>query len=408
MHSHKKLSQPASEWSDATRVVTGRQRRVERVSKHRGFALLTAIWIMVVLLILVGGFAALTHGEMAVARNFGDLTRAAWAARAGVRLAEVAVADAAKQAPTDLGGTALTIDSTEEEVNLGDATYQVVVSDEAGKLNLNTATREQLEAFFDPAVAAAIIDWRDTDSAVTGEGAEDDYYMGLTPPYHCKNGDFATVDELLQVKGVTPEDLDAEVTEDGFTLRDLLTVTSRDSNTDAQGQARVNIRTATQAVLTQQFGSVLTAQEITALIQARTTQAFQSPADLLRAGVSRQKLAQIYDRLTTSTESVRPGLVNLNTAPVEVLATVPGLDDAAARAIDTYRTNSGALDTVGDLLNIEGISDAAFREAADRLTTRSQRFRVVAQGYWQERLTKTITCIVQSDGMVTRTLYWQE
>ena len=35
-------------------------------------------------------------------------------------------------------------------------------------------------------------------------GAEDDYYQTLNPPYKSKNGRFDTVEELLLVKGITP------------------------------------------------------------------------------------------------------------------------------------------------------------------------------------------------------------
>jgi general secretion pathway protein K len=36
-------------------------------------------------------------------------------------------------------------------------------------------------------------------------GAEDDYYQALNPPYKAKNGLIDTVEELLLVRGVTPE-----------------------------------------------------------------------------------------------------------------------------------------------------------------------------------------------------------
>ena len=42
-------------------------------------------------------------------------------------------------------------------------------------------------------------------AAVRAQGAEDDYYMSLPEPYHCKNAHFDSVDELLLVKGVTPQ-----------------------------------------------------------------------------------------------------------------------------------------------------------------------------------------------------------
>lgn len=55
------------------------------------------------------------------------------------------------------------------------------------------------------AVANSIADWIDTDSNFGIGGAENDYYQGLDTPYLCKNGPMESIEELLLVKGVTPE-----------------------------------------------------------------------------------------------------------------------------------------------------------------------------------------------------------
>lgn len=54
----------------------------------------------------------------------------------------------------------------------------------------------------------AVKDWLDSEDndAVTGfNGAESDHYEDLDPPYSCKNGPFTHINELLMVKGITPE-----------------------------------------------------------------------------------------------------------------------------------------------------------------------------------------------------------
>ncbi len=90
------------------------------------------------------------------------------------------------------------------------------LTDESSKLNLNTATTEQLMILVSAAagddaeidaeeIVSAILDWRDTDNnsrSKTGE-TEAQYYRTLDRPYHIKNGPFDTVEELLLVKGVT-------------------------------------------------------------------------------------------------------------------------------------------------------------------------------------------------------------
>jgi DNA uptake protein ComE-like DNA-binding protein len=90
------------------------------------------------------------------------------------------------------------------------------LEDESGKLNINsvamaggdeTATRERL--MYIPGmtedVADAILDWIDEDNQPRAYGAEDTYYMGLTPAYQPKNGPIQSLSELLQVRGVTYE-----------------------------------------------------------------------------------------------------------------------------------------------------------------------------------------------------------
>lgn len=54
-------------------------------------------------------------------------------------------------------------------------------------------------------VADAILDYLDEDDEAREYGAESAYYATLNPPYTPKNGPLDTVEELLRVRGVTPE-----------------------------------------------------------------------------------------------------------------------------------------------------------------------------------------------------------
>jgi len=93
------------------------------------------------------------------------------------------------------------------------------VTDESSKLNLNTCTEAQLlhlvtqvtlgdQTVNPKEIVAAILDWRDTDSNPRSEAGDTEgkYYEELkVHPYRVKNGPFTTVEELLLVKGVTPQ-----------------------------------------------------------------------------------------------------------------------------------------------------------------------------------------------------------
>lgn len=54
-------------------------------------------------------------------------------------------------------------------------------------------------------LANAIKDWQDEDSLLRLGGAEDDYYLSLSPAYYCKNGPMQNMEELLLVKGIDRE-----------------------------------------------------------------------------------------------------------------------------------------------------------------------------------------------------------
>jgi type II secretory pathway component PulK len=97
--------------------------------------------------------------------------------------------------------------------------YRFGVTDESGKINLNALlaldngqgnvattllTGLNLPGMT-PDIIASILDWLDPDDTARTNGAESDYYGTLNPPYQCKNGPLDSLEELLLVKGVTPE-----------------------------------------------------------------------------------------------------------------------------------------------------------------------------------------------------------
>ncbi len=60
--------------------------------------------------------------------------------------------------------------------------------------------------------------------------------------------------------------------------------------------------------------------------------------------------------------------VNLNTATIEQLDTLPGVGPTTAQAILDYRAENGPFRTVDDLLDVRGIGDAKLAELRDRVT----------------------------------------
>ncbi|MHB9023280.1 MAG: helix-hairpin-helix domain-containing protein [Armatimonadota bacterium] len=381
-------------------------------TNRRGIALVLSIWILAALVLLAGGLALKVRTDVQVSRNFADLIRCRWAALAGINRAMIEVAQLAKQPYLYLGeeGTALTADT--EIYELEDLTFDVIITDEAGKVNINTAPVEVLEALFGSReIAESIIDWRDTDDTPGAEGAESVHYESLEHPYRCKNAPFTTVRELLLVKGVTRDLLTKAPDVETLALEDCLTVYSTDKNQTAGGQARVNIKTANQAAIKTAVGDALSDQDIAAVISFRGSNMFRTAGEIINVpGLSREKVQRIYDLLTVSNETTLPGLVNVNTAPRRVLLSLPGMDGDTAGAIVAHREAEGPFTDVGQLLAVEGFSSETFAAVADQLTVRSQVFNIAASGHRTEGWpTRTVTCVVDyAANSATQMVYWRE
>ena len=63
--------------------------------------------------------------------------------------------------------------------------------------------------------------------------------------------------------------------------------------------------------------------------------------------------------------------VNLNTASVEELVTLPGIGPSYAKRIVDYREKNGGFKRVEDLLNVQGIGEKTLEKIRDRVTVTS-------------------------------------
>src|SRR5207247_1078297 len=121
-------------------------------------------------------------------------------------------------------------------------------------------------------IANSILDWMDPDDEPRSNGAENDYYQTLPNPYRAKNGPLDTIEELLLVKGVTPQllfgndrnrngILDPDE-DDGTGIVNLgwsayLTVHSRERNIDSQGNPRIYVNDTDLNTLSQKLTTAL-------------------------------------------------------------------------------------------------------------------------------------------------------
>ncbi len=299
--------------------------------------------------------------------------------------------------------------------------------DEASRLNLNTATGEMLQLLpgMTPEFAAAIVDWRDTDAEPGPGGAEDETYQRLSPAYRCKNAPFESVEELRLVYGtdlvylfgedtnlngvLDPNENDGEArppadNQDGYLdagLLEYVTVYSAEPNTRSDGSPRLNVNDANPQALASFLQETFGTDRANAILARLGTgpggggaggggpgggganNRFTSLIEFyLRSGMTAEEFTQVEGELTVSTNTVLTGLVNVNTAPEEVLACIPGIGPENAPALVAYRASqSGPLTTLAWVTEV--LEEAALRQAGPYLTARSYQYTadVVALGH---------------------------
>ncbi|EKD40071.1 MAG: hypothetical protein ACD_75C00185G0006 [uncultured bacterium] len=83
-------------------------------------------------------------------------------------------------------------------------------------------------------IVDAIVDWIDADDRESDYGAEASYYRSLEKPYDCRNKPLQYIEELLLIRGITPELLFGSAKTAG--LADFLTVYTADG--------KINLNTA--------------------------------------------------------------------------------------------------------------------------------------------------------------------
>lgn len=115
-------------------------------------------------------------------------------------------------------------------------------------------------------IADAILDFIDADDEPREYGCESEHYSQQSPPYQCRNGPLMSVEELLLVRGVTPELLfgpdvnrngvidpseesraSGAVSESGWAS--YLTLFGQERNVRADGSPRINLNNSDLAAL---------------------------------------------------------------------------------------------------------------------------------------------------------------
>jgi general secretion pathway protein K len=270
---------------------------------ERGVALVVVLWIIVMLSLLIGGFAFTMHVETQVASFSRKELRAEMLARSAVELVRQTLhARTPWEKQCEALNQSWCLNELYTDHELGDGRFNVRVIDEESLLPINRLTDSRLRLLMqylevDPTlvdtITDSIQDWIDDNPLARLNGAESDYYLTLNPPYRAKNGPIYRIQELLMIRGITREIYQGTPEKPG--LKDLVSPYTQ----------QVNINTASPLVL--QVVLKMDEQSLKPLLTRRDDRPFRNVQEAIRqfCPADDQSRRRWETYLTTNSNSFR-------------------------------------------------------------------------------------------------------
>lgn len=385
--------------------------------RDKGLVLIAVLWTVMILTVMVAVLGRKSRLDMKVAAATMDGVRMKWACRAGIEKAVAVLNEDETENDTILD----TWSDNEEDFNdvvLENCTFSVRVVDEASKLNINYATKEQLMGLPDMVedIADAIIDWRDSDDTPSGLGVEGGYYEALDFGYMARNGPFRTIRELLLVKDVTDQLFYGEDTNNNGQLdyneRDgdatppadnqdnvldlgwiayLTCYTKPEGQTQGnqnqssnQNQSNNQSQSGNQNQSSQNQGNQNQSSQNQSnqnnQNQNNQNQNNQSNQSQSGQGQNNQSSQNNQNNQNSQSSTSDYAKVNINTASETVLAALLGGDDNAHnKALDIigYRESAeNGIEDISELTDQQILSSSEFSQIQNYITTRSDIFTI--------------------------------
>ena len=186
----------------------------------RGIALLIVLWVLTILTVTAFSFAVMTRAEIHGLMAFKDGMETKFLAEAGINWGIMEIVYRLvnqTQTVTLVGKEVWRLDGTSYDIGVGSGGARVRVIDDGGKISLNGLTdasgivlknlliNQGVPPENADVIVDSILDWKDGDDLHRLNGAESDYYLSLPNPYKARDADFETLEELVLVRGMTPE-----------------------------------------------------------------------------------------------------------------------------------------------------------------------------------------------------------
>ncbi|HSV98204.1 MAG TPA: general secretion pathway protein GspK [Spirochaetota bacterium] len=366
-----------------------------------GYVLVIVLLVISLLVAVSSEFIITAQTNVRYIGRFSESLRARTIARAGVNLG-VALLEADKKgaASSLLSGvsTNSNVDSFQDiwaidlpPLPIEGGHLKIDITDENSKINLNAFANEVVDRspYYTVAqrffmnmglpmdIADALIDWVDIDDSRFPYGAESsDYYLAQPRPYRAKNGAMDSIQEMLMVKGITPE-IYYGLGGGNFGLE-------RDLVEHNRGARRLD----PEAINKTGTGRALS---------SRRTEGAESVAPV---GKERSRRLDEYFRITGERTDYLSELnkININTASFRVLSALTDemTDDKVAELIRRRRSKPfESIDEVADI-----IIDETVRR--NLLTVRSFIFRLAVTG----RVNKTEVMMIALYNRQNKVFYY--
>jgi general secretion pathway protein K len=179
-----------------------------RASSQSGVALVLVLWVSILLTVIASSFIVERRAETLIVRNSVSMARAASAADAGVQRA---LLDAFRN---DTSPDLWRRDGQSHDWSFDGVPVRVEMRDESAKIDVNTASDALLRGLFLSVgvpeeevtkLLDAILDWRDPDSLIRANGAEEGDYRAAGLTYKPANAPFLAIEEIQLVLGMRPD-----------------------------------------------------------------------------------------------------------------------------------------------------------------------------------------------------------
>ena len=203
----------------------------KRHNNQSGIALMVVLWVLVLLIALATEFAYSMKGEVNATKNFKEDIEAYHIAKAGINLAMAEILYPAsfhalhkdyglvsgklisqvKKENPEINKTPYRI-PLRRNIQFGRGIITYTLEDENKKIPINKTTRDILVKVLTLAgvetgenkdiIADSILDWIDANKNHRLNGAENEFYQDLIPPYFPKNAPIENIDELIKIRGI--------------------------------------------------------------------------------------------------------------------------------------------------------------------------------------------------------------